>query len=30
MSGVLPLDPFNPVDLFLNFQRLEVIKLGLV
>ncbi len=30
MSRVLTLAPFDLVDLFLNFQALEVVKLGLV
>ena len=30
MSRVLTLAPFDLVDLFLNLQTLEVVKLGLV
>lgn len=30
MSGILLFTPSNLVDLLFNFQRLEVVKLGLV
>jgi hypothetical protein len=30
MRGILPTAPLDLVDLFLDFERLEVVKLGLV
>jgi len=28
MSRILPLAPFDPIDLLLNLKRLEVVKFG--